>query len=458
MLAGQELTQAALGDARLNHRLRRLVDALTAQPTAALPQACAGMVDPAYRFFDNPHVRPDDIRAAHYADTLSRWPPEDGPVLLASDTTWVDYSSHPHAAGLGYQQHLGQRGLFLHSTLACTAAGLPVGLLDQLVWARDPAQFGRRGGRSRKRTADKESQRWLDALAACSARRPPGRGIVFLADREGDLYDLVAWERPPGVDLLIRGDGRRLDGASRLLGAVLADAAVLATGEGPVPRRDGRPGRTARVDIRVRPVRLAVPGTGPRRGRRGPPAVTAVQVAEAKPPAGVAPVRWLRLTTLAVADAAAAWQVVRYYTRRWRVEQYHFTLKSGCAVEWLQLETRARLERALAVYTVVAVRLLRLTYLARHRPQQSCEAEFGRPEWQVLLGQVRRQFGVSRTGRRPPGLGEVVYWLARLGGYVGRGAKARPGVKVLWRGLRRLHDLLAGYELAQPLHPQPPPD
>src|SRR5262249_11749542 len=130
----------------------------------------------------------------------------------------------------------------------------------------------------------------------------------------------------------------------------------------------------------------------------------------------------------------------------------------GWRAERWQRETRARLGGALAVYTVVAVRLLRLTYLARHRPQQSCEAEFGRPEWQGLLGQVRRQFGVSRTGRRPPGLGEGVYWLARVGGYVGRGAQARPGVKVVWRGLRRVNDLLAGYELAQPLHPQPPPD
>src|SRR5262249_46343198 len=264
-------------------------------------------------------------------------------------------------------------------------------------------------------------------LAACSARRPPGRGIVFLADREGDLYDLVAWERPPGVDLLIRGDGRRLDGASRLLGAVLADAAVLATGGGPVPRRGGRAGRTAGVDIRVRPVRLAVPGTGPRRGRRGPPAVTAVQVAEAKPPAGVAPVRWLRLTTLAVADAAAAWQVVRYYTRRWRVEQYHFTLKSGCAVEWLQLETRARLERALAVYTVVAVRLLRLTYLARHRPQQSCEAEFGRPEGQGVVGAGGPEVRGGGGGRRAPRPGGWGEWGGRGGAHAGRRGPWRGG-------------------------------
>jgi hypothetical protein len=458
MLPEKELTRVDLGDARLNHRLRLLVDAFTAQPAAPIPQACAAMVDTAYRFFDNPNVRPDDIRAAHYADTLARWPPQDEPVLLASDTTWVDYSNHPHAGGLGYQQHLGQHGLFLHSTLACTVAGLPLGLLDQLVWVRDPSQFGKRSGRNRKATADKESQRWLDALTRCIDRRLSGRRLVFLADREGDLYDLFALPRPAGVDLLLRGDGRRrLDGESRLLEAVLAEAAILDTGEVEVPRKDGRPGRTAGVALAVRKVRLAVPGTGPRRDRPGPPEVTAVRLAEVNPPAGAEPVHWLLLTTLDVPDATAAWQVVRYYTRRWRVEQYHFALKSGCAVERLQLETRARLERALAVYTVVAVRLLRLTYLARQCPEQSCEAEFGRREWQVLLRQVQRQFGVSLVDDRPPGLGEVVYWVARLGGYVGRGRKAKPGVKVLWRGLRRLHDLVAGYELAHSLHPQPPP-
>src|SRR5262245_31792351 len=156
MLPERELRQADLGDARLDRRLRRLVDAFTAKPTAPIPEACAGMVDQAYRFFDNDNVAPDDIRQAHYADTVARWPDGDEPVLLASDTTWVDYSSHPHAAGLGYQQHLGQHGLFLHSSLACTADGLPLGLLDQVVWVRDPAQFGKRAGRSRKVTAAKE--------------------------------------------------------------------------------------------------------------------------------------------------------------------------------------------------------------------------------------------------------------------------------------------------------------
>ena len=170
-----ELRQADLGDARLNRRLRLLVDAFTAKPTAPIPEACAGMVDQAYRFFDNSALEPPDIRSAHFADTAQRWPGGDELVLAASDTSWIDYSSHPDVKGLGYQQHLGQHGLFLHSTLACTADGLPLGMLDQFTFVRDPAHFGKRRRRSHKATADKESQRWLDALQAAIDRRPPDR-------------------------------------------------------------------------------------------------------------------------------------------------------------------------------------------------------------------------------------------------------------------------------------------
>jgi len=49
---------------------------------------------------------------------------------------------------------------------------------------------------------------------------------------------------------------------------------------------------------------------------------------------------------------------VEYYARRWLVERYHYVLKSGCRVEELQLGAADRLERALALYSIVAWRLL----------------------------------------------------------------------------------------------------
>jgi hypothetical protein len=439
-----ELLQANLGDARLNARLRTIVDAFTARPAASIPEACSDAVDQTYRFFANPSVRPDAIRAAQYADATTRCDATSGPIVLASDTTWLDFSTHPRTRGLGYQQHLDQHGLFLHSTLACTGDGVPLGLLDQQAWTRDPADFGKRRKRNQRATADKESQRWLKAWAACQSRLPAGRPVLFVADREGDLFDLFAMPRSPGQDLLIRADGRRrLVGEDSLLAEVLAALPVRARTTVEVTRQAGRPSRRVQLAIRVRSVTLAVPTTG---GPHGPPVrVTAVSAREVDPPAGEEGLDWLLLTTQAVATPAAACRVVGFYALRWRVEQYHFTLKSGCGVERLQLETRDRLERAAAVLSVVAVRVLRLTYSARMTPQASSAGELTATEREVL----------ERTGRpgqptgQPPTLQEAVLWLAKLGGYVGRGRRAEPGVRVVWRGLRRLTDLVEGYRLAR---------
>src|SRR5581483_11880557 len=156
----------------LNRRLVRLVDALASRPEASVPQAAGdwAATKAAYRFWDNPRVRPDDIRAAHRDSTLERLPGhQDGPILAIQDTTSFDFTDHPGTAGLGYLAHSKRSGLWLHSTLAVTAAGVPLGLVDQRTWTRDPADLGKRARRNREETAEKETRRWLDALAATEA-------------------------------------------------------------------------------------------------------------------------------------------------------------------------------------------------------------------------------------------------------------------------------------------------
>jgi len=75
-------------------------------------------------------------------------------------------------------------------------------------------------------------------------------------------------------------------------------------------------------------------------------------------PWGCAQIEWLLLTTLAVSTFDEASQCMTWYSYRWRIERYHYILKSGCRIEKLQLETKNRLMKALAVYSIVAVRLL----------------------------------------------------------------------------------------------------
>jgi hypothetical protein len=455
MWSALELRHVDLGDRRLNRRLVKLVDDLLNAPEASVPQAAGdwAATKAAYRFWDNPRVDPDDIRAAHRDSTLERLPGHRGdPLLAIQDTTGFDFTDHPDTVGLGYLAHSKRAGLWLHSALAVTAAGVPLGLIDQRTWTRDPATLGKRARRNQKQTAEKESQRWLDALAATEAALPAGQAVVTVADREADFSDLFAAPRRPGSHLLIRAKPRRrVRHVERLLGKAVRAGAAAGTIAVDLRRGDDRPPRRATLTIRFTTLEIAPPSTHPRREALPHLRLTAILAEEESPPQGQDPVRWWLVTTLPIATLTDAERAVRWYALRWLVERYHYVLKSGCRIERLQLETAERLGRALARYAVVAWRLLWLTYEARRHPEAPCEAVLPREHWQVLHRVAHK---TDKAPSSPPGLRAAVRQIARLGGFLARKGDGEPGVKTIWRGLRRLEDLVTGWKLSQEPGPQ----
>ena len=440
----QELRFAALGDKRLNHRLERLVAALADKPAASVPHALGdwSQTKAAYRFWDNERIAPAAIRDAHRQATVARLP-EAGVVLALQDTTALSFTGHKAVQGLGYLTKRHQRGLLVHSLMAVTDDGVPLGVLHQHVWARPAQRFGRRRTRARRRTAHKESQRWLTTLSEAAAVATPTRGVVVVADREGDLFDLFAAPRPAGVDLLVRAKPRRrLHRDARLLGQAAAAAPVVATLTVTLPRADDRPARTAALALHAAAVTLERPSVHPRRRFLKPTPVQVILAEQSDAAPGEAPLRWLLLTTRPVLTPEAAVTAVRWYSRRWLIERLHFVLKSGCRIEELQLETAARLQRALATYLIVAWQLLWLTYEARRRPQESAAAVLDATQQEVLL----RHFRLPTNG--PPTLREAVRLVARLGGFLNRRGDGEPGVKCLWRGWQDLQAMVKGYRLA----------
>jgi hypothetical protein len=439
----------------LNKRLVKLVDDLLTAPEASVPVACGdwAAAKAAYRFWDNPRVDPEGIRAAHRDVTLERLAGHrHEPLLVVQDTTGFDYTDHPDTAGLGYLGHRKRSGFWLHTALAVTAAGVPQGPLHQSTWTRDPEGLGKRALRNKKETADKESQRWLDALAATEAAVPADQVVVTVADREADFYDLFAAPRREGSHLLIRAKPRRrVRQVERLLGAAVRATAAAGTMAVELRRGDDRPPRRAVLTIRFAAVDVAPPSTHPRRKELPYLRLTAILAEEEDPPAGQEPVRWWLLTTLPVAALGDATRAVGWYALRWLVERYHYVLKSGCRVERLQLETAERLQRAVATYAVVAWRLLWLTYEARRNPEASCEGVLPREQWRVLHRAVEKSKPLPAS---PPSLRAAVRQIARLGGFLARKGDGEPGVKTIWRGLRRLEDLVTGYRLAR--HDPPP--
>ena len=137
------------------------------------------------------------------------------------------------------------------------------------------------------------------------------------------------------------------------------------------------------------------------------------------------------------------------YSYRWRIERLHFTRKSGGSqIERLQLETRERLERAITLYTIVAWRILWMTYQVRIDPDQSPTVAFSADEIDALERIAAAQSPARRSGQ-PFTLRDAVRAMAKLGGFLGRKSDGEPGVKTLWRGYRQLQLICWGIQLAR---------
>jgi hypothetical protein len=445
-----EFGQADLGDTRRTARLVQLANAVGARPGASLPQAVedGAALKAAYRFFDNPAVECQTMLKSHIQATYKRI--EQSPVVLAvQDTTYLDWTHHPHTTGLGPLASEKRQGLLAHSTLAITPERVPLGVLQQQVWARDADTYAQLQDHKQRRIEEKESHKWLLSLESVLVARQahPNTHFVSVGDREADIYDLFVAERVPGVDLLVRAtQDRRVENEARYLWAAVAAAPLVATVSLQVPRQKDHPVRVAELEIRWKKVHLRPPKS--RQGEKLPlVTVWAVWAVETAPPAGVEKIEWLLLTTLEVHSTEAALQRLDWYACRWGIEIWHKILKSGCRIEARQLESAERLKRLLALFSVVAWRILYATMLARALPEAACTIFFEDGEWQALYCAVHN---TAIVPQEPPTLREAVWMVARLGGFLGRTQDGEPGVTVLWKGFQRLPDLTLMYKILRP--------
>lgn len=456
--AEEEFGAAALGDVRRTARLVQLASALGAQPQASVPQATedSALRKAAYRFFGNQYIQAEAVLASHVQSTQRRM--QAVPVVLAvQDTTLLDYSHAPATTGLGPLASAKQQGLVVHTTLALTPDHVPLGLLQQQVWARDP-DVRRAQDHKTRPLAEKESQKWLTSLEAVIAARAacPDTQFVSVGDREADVYDLFLVDRPVGVDLLIRAaQDRNVEGPDSYLWATMATAPVAATVEVQLGDRGGQPARLAELTVRWREVTLRPPK---HRAHEHLPSVTvwAVWAIERSPPPDTEPVAWLLLTTVPITSTDAALERLAWYAARWGIEVWHKVLKSGCQIEQKQLGTAFRLTTCLTLYSVIAWRILYATMLARAVPDAPCTVLLDADEWQGLWCRIHR---VAVAPATPPSLRQAVRWIGQLGGFLGRRGDGEPGVKAMWTGFQRLVDIAEMYRIMhQPSPVAPSPD
>ena len=418
----------ALGDERLNKRAKVLVERLSAKPTASIPMACRGWGETvaAYRFLGNEEVDWQAILAPHWARTRERMRAH--PVVLClQDTTELDFNGQG-IAGLGRLNYEARRGMYLHPTYAVTVEREPLGVLDAWMWAREDVD-------APERSRIKESTRWIEGyerVAELAATMSATR-LVYVADREADLLEMMRRAQTLGTpaDWLVRAKHNRClpEGAKlwwhTCTGEPLGEI-VFTMGS-----RHGQKARKVRQQLWAR--RVSLPA-----GKAGTVSATCIVAREIGAPAGTKPVEWRLLTNREAPTAADVVELIDWYRARWEIETFFHVVKNGCRTEALQLSAVERLERALALFMVVAWRIAHLMRTGRTCPDLDAKLFFDPDE-------IRGAYLLTKN--KPPAtlpsINEVLRLIATLGGFLARKGDGEPGVKTIWLGLQRVMDAAA---------------
>jgi hypothetical protein len=422
--------------------------ALATRPAGSLPQRFDWKeLKGAYRLVHQAAARPDTLQEVHRTRTRERVDAVSGPVLFIHDSTVLDFTRHAAVREqLGPIADAFSRGFIQHNSLAVDpTSGTLLGLIHQQTFCRERQPEGETRAQRYYRV-NRESSIWLEGVQAVG-RMPNGACWVHVGDRAADFFGLMATVQATGGHFLFRlvQDRVATDAADDAVHLMTAARAVSATSHGTVEvaSRGGRPGRSAQVCLGS--VRLTVrPPSKEPLWRSSPPiAITVVRVWEPEPPPGVEPLEWVLGTDLADQSAAALARYQSWYEWRWpTMEEYHKVQKTGCGIENIRFETKERLLAAIALLSVIAVRVLGLRWQRDAQPDEPAEA-VASPEELALLAALAPSKAPVRTVKM------FVDRVAGLGGHLGRKCDGPPGWQSLWRGYQRLADLVLGANLAE---------
>ena len=410
--AENEFGGAPLGDARLSKRLVNVAAAKAEAPDRAFSGVANGdwpAVKGYYRMIDQPEesaVSMPHILAPHRRRTVRRMKGQQT-VLCVQDGSDLEYTNLHQCAGLGEmgtnQTGARSRGLHLHSTLAVAPNGLPLGVLRAQCTvppAKSPEQ-------DRPSFAipieEKKTFVWIEHhrdLVELAAEMPQTR-LIDICDREADFFEMFDEQRQnPRVNLLVRAKhDRNITEDPRKLFAAVRQAPVQRRMRVPLPRqsarpkrskqqaRPQRPGRTADMAVRYLRVQLR---PAHYHADKEPIDIRVIHAREENPPPNTKAVEWFLLTTINITAPEDAAQCLRWYCLRWRIEDWHRVLKSGCRIEAIAHETAERLRRAIAINLVIAWRIMVMTLLGRETPKLPAAVLFSDIELRTLRAYAKK--------------------------------------------------------------------
>jgi hypothetical protein len=381
-------------------------------------------------------------------------------VLALQDTVFLSYNHKANGLGpIGKHNDKGQ-GLVMHHVFAVTPNGLPLGALAQTIWARDDVPEENNDEKIRRLqetpVEDKESAKWiLDALET-DRLAPDGVKTVTVCDREADIYEFVGNSLACNRPFVIRANhDRKIDTEESELNVekvsqALAYAPVAGNYSIEVLGNNKRSSRIAEVVVkytRFTPKEPPRPESAKSGFALKLTEITAISVVEfSLPPEDEEPIHWVLLTNEPVSNFDDAREIINWYCCRWLIEIYHKVMKSCCRIEDSLLRTNERLVRYIALKSVIAYRIMLLTYVSRVNPDDPATSVLTDAEWRALYCLANETCSLPK---RVPTVRQCIRMLSSLGGFLGRKRDGEPGIITVARGWQRLCDFVAAFRIYQ---------
>ena len=456
----REIAGCEFADVRLGRRFRSLLEQIGDAVGESIPLACQDWANTkaAYRFLSNDRVNEEDILSGHFQATHDRFAGSKNFIFVLHDTTEFSFQREkPDLIGVTYNVNSGKDkagrlrshtvcGILMHSSLAVTSEGLPLGLAAIKFWTRKKfkgtAALKKRVNLTRIPIEKKESIRWLENLTQSTATLGDPARCVHIGDRESDIYELFCSAQAIGTHFLVRTCVDRLAGNGD---HTVADEMKRVKICGPyrleLRDADGKPD-IAILEIKYKRIRL-LPPVG--KQKHYPPLeATVIHAYEQGRPKNRKRIDWKLVTDLPVQSFRDAVEKLQWYSLRWKIELFHKILKSGCKAEDSKLRTAERLVNLISILCIVSWRIFWMTMLNRTAPTAPPALALTATEMRLLDHLVPDKRGSPDR----KSVSHYIIKIARLGGYLARANDPAPGNIVMWRGLSRLTDIELGAHLA----------
>ena len=446
-----EIAGCKMSDKRLHNRLKQVLHSLSKDPQKSIPNSCEAWASTqaTYRFLSNPSVSALDILKGHTQATVQRVKGQQV-VLVAQDTTYINLvTEDQRREGMGSLVTTKKNEYLLHPSVAFTPQRTNLGVLHHTLWKRPEKKSP---NYRHLPIEEKESYRWLSSYqVSCELQKQhPDTMVVNIADRESDIYELfLAYEKAEidaTADYIVRARSNRAtetegDDRSNIWNDIFQESSQ-GTYQIELGRTKHRAARKVTLEVRFKALTLQSPKR--KGGKLSPVIVYGVSAREINCPKEEKPIEWMLLTSLPIETFEQAQTIVGWYRARWEIEVFFRVLKSGCKVKELRLEKDERIEKALAVYMIIAWHLHNMTMIAREEPDKPCNQVMADKEWMLiyLLQKKNKPKGI-------PTIKEIVRLLAMRGGFLGRAGDGEPGIETIWRGYVKILNYL---EIAEELN------